>query len=56
MVNFVYPNWAFDHLNIIRSTYIEKLPIYNNNLDYKAWLAGFTDGDGHFHVSLQAFG
>lgn len=44
---------AIDHINKIHNTDIEKLPLDNSNIESNAWLAGFTDADGHFQISLQ---
>lgn len=44
---------AIDRLNSIHNTNIEKLPLDTSNLNSNAWLAGFTDADGNFHISLM---
>jgi LAGLIDADG DNA endonuclease family protein len=44
---------AIDHINLIHNTNIEKLPLDNSNIESNSWLAGFTDADGHFQVSLE---
>ena len=44
---------AIDHLNVVHNTNIEKLPLDKSILESNAWLAGFTDADGHFQISLE---
>lgn len=44
---------AIDHLNLLYNTNIQKLPLDASNLESNAWLAGFTDADGNFSVSLE---
>lgn len=44
---------AIDHINMVYNTNIEKLPLDNSNIESNAWLAGFTDADGHFQISLE---
>lgn len=44
---------AIDHINLIHNTRIKKLPLDNSNLGYNPWLAGFTDADGNFIISLE---
>jgi len=48
-----YLHRAIDHINLIHNTNIEKLPLDISNIDSNAWLAGFTDADGHFQISLE---
>lgn len=48
-----YLHKAIDRINIIHNTNIEKLPLDNSNIESNAWLAGFTDADGHFQISLE---
>lgn len=50
-IKFLYK--AIDHINLIHKTNIEKLPLDNSNIESNSWLAGFTDADGHFQVSLE---
>lgn len=44
---------AIDHINLIHKTNIEKLPLDKSNIESNSWLAGFTDADGHFQISLE---
>lgn len=44
---------AIDRINLIHNTNIKKLPLDNSNIGSNSWLAGFTDADGHFQVSLE---
>ena len=44
---------AIDHINMIHNTNIEKLPLDNSSIESNAWLAGFTDADGHFQISIE---
>ena len=44
---------AIDLVNLLYNTNIQKLPLDTSNLDSKAWLAGFTDADGNFYISLE---
>lgn len=44
---------AIDHINKVHNINIEKLPLGNSSLESNVWLAGFTDADGHFQVSLE---
>lgn len=48
-----YLHRAIDQINLKHGTKIEKLPLDNSNLDSSAWLAGFTDADGNFHINLE---
>lgn len=50
-----YLNKAIYHLNVIHNANIGKLPLDNSNLKSNAWLAEFTDADGHFQISLEVF-
>jgi len=47
-----YLHKAIDYINLIHGTNIPKLPLDNSNLESNAWLAGFTDADGTFHIGL----
>ncbi len=44
---------AIEQINLKHGTKIEKLPLDNSEINSNAWLAGFTDADGHFHISLE---
>jgi len=44
---------AIDHINIVHDANIIKLPLDTSNLADNAWLAGMTDADGNFHISLE---
>jgi len=44
---------AIDYINIVHNTSINKLPLDNSNLLSSPWLAGMTDSDGNFHISLS---
>ena len=44
-----------DTLNIKYSKNISKLPVDISPLDLNAWLAGFTEADGYFGVSISEF-
>lgn len=44
---------AIDNLNKWRNANIVKLPLDNSNIGSNAWLAGFTDADGHFSIKLS---
>lgn len=44
---------AIDQINMKHKVKIEKLPLDNSELDSNPWLAGFTDADGNFHISLE---
>jgi hypothetical protein len=48
-----YLHNAIDSLNLITKTKIDKLPLYNSNLDCNAWLAGMSDSRGGFSVYLR---
>jgi len=48
-----YLSIAIDHLNLLYNTNIQKLPLDTSNLYSNAWLAGFTDADGNFSISLE---
>lgn len=48
-----YLHRAIDHINSIHNTNIKKLPLDNSNIESNSWLAGFTDADGHFQISLE---
>ncbi len=50
-----YLSRAIDHLNILYNTNIQKLPLNSYNLDSNAWLAGFTDADDNFSISLEGY-
>lgn len=44
---------TIDHINIVHNTNIDKLPLDNSSIESNAWLAGFTDADGNFLISLE---
>ena len=46
---------TIDCVNRLHNTYIKKLPLYNGNLQSNVWLAGFTDADEHFQISLEGY-
>lgn len=48
-----YLHRAIDYVNEVHITHIEKLPLDNSNLGSNAWLAGMTNSDGNFHISLM---
>ena len=48
-----YLHKAIDYLNLLYNANIKKLPLDNSSLDSNAWLAGFSDADGHFQISLE---
>lgn len=48
-----YLHRAIDHINLVHNTDIEKLPIDTSSIDSSPWLAGFTDADGNFIISLE---
>lgn len=48
-----YLHRAIDHMNLIHGTKFDKLPLDNSNLEDSPWLAGFTDADGNFLVTLE---
>jgi len=49
----IYLHRAIDHINYVHKANIVKLPLDNSNLNNNAWLAGMTDADGNFHISLE---
>lgn len=49
----LYLHKAIDHFNIIHNTTIKKLPLDSSNLGSNPWLAGMTDADGNFIISLE---
>lgn len=48
-----YLHKAIDRINLIYNLNIEKLPLDTSDLGSNFWLAGFTDADGNFHISLE---
>lgn len=50
-----YLSIALDHLKILYNTNIQKRPLNSYNLDSNAWLAGFTNADGNFSISLEGY-
>ena len=44
---------AIDQINLKHGTEIDKFPVDKCELSTNAWLAGFTDADGNFHISLE---
>jgi hypothetical protein len=48
-----YLHRAIDYINTVHNLNIEKLPLDNSSLESNAWLAGMTDSDGNFHISLE---
>jgi len=48
-----YLHRAIDQINLKHGTNIEKLSLDKSKLNSNAWLAGFTDADGNFHISLE---
>jgi len=48
-----YLHRAIDHINLIHNTNINKLPLDNSSLKSNPWLAGMTDADGNFLISLE---
>lgn len=44
---------AIDQINLKHGSNIIKLPLDTTSLDSNPWLAGFTDADGNFHISLE---
>jgi hypothetical protein len=48
-----YLHRAIDYMNIVHNVNMKKLPLDNSSLESNAWLAGMTDSDGNFHISLQ---
>lgn len=48
-----YLHRAIDQINLKHGTNINKLPLDTSSLESNAWLAGMTDADGNFHISLE---
>jgi len=48
-----YLHRAIEQINLKHGANIEKLPLDNSKISSNAWLAGFTDADGNFHISLE---
>ena len=48
-----YLHKAIDRLNLIHNLNIKKLPLDNSSLQFNPWLAGMTDADGNFIISLE---
>jgi len=48
-----YLERAIDRVNLLYSANIKILPLDNSDLLNNAWLAGMTDADGNFFVSLE---
>ena len=48
-----YLHKAIDRLNLKHNTNMDKLPLDKSNIFSNAWLAGMTDSDGNFHISLE---
>lgn len=46
---------AFDHLNLLYNTNLPKLSLDTQNLDYNARLAGFSEKEGNFSISLEGY-
>lgn len=46
---------AIDNVNKWRDANIVKLPIDMSDFNTNAWLAGFTDTDGHFSIKLTGY-
>jgi len=44
---------AIDHINLLHSRNIQKLPLNNSDLGSNSWIAGFADADGNFTISLE---
>lgn len=44
---------AIDHINLKYNLNITKLPLDNSDINSNAWLAGITDADGNFTISLE---
>lgn len=44
---------AIDNLNKWRNALLIKLPLEESEIGSNAWLAGFSDADGHFSVKLS---
>jgi len=49
----VYLHRAIDYINLVHNLDIKKLPLDNSHLRDNAWLAGITDADGNFQISLN---
>jgi hypothetical protein len=49
----IYLHRAIDRINLKYGTNIEKLHLDKSNIDSNAWLAGFSDADGNFIISLE---
>lgn len=49
----VYLHRAIDYINEVHNVNIKKLPLDTSSLLNSAWLAGMTDSDGNFHISLE---
>lgn len=49
----IYLYKAIDYLNLKYNLNINKLPLDKSNIKSNAWLAGMTDSDGCFHISLS---
>jgi hypothetical protein len=49
----VYLHKAIDYINLVHNLDIKKLPLDNSHILSNAWLAGMTDSDGNFHISLE---
>ena len=48
----IYLYRAIDYLNLRYNMNISKLPLDKSNINSNAWLAGMTDSDGCFHISI----
>jgi hypothetical protein len=48
----IYLHKAIDRINLKYNMKIDKLPLYKGDLDSNPWLAGMTDADGTFVISL----
>lgn len=49
-IDYLYK--AIDYLNYVHNADIQKLPLDRSNILDSPWLAGITDADGNFHISL----
>ena len=49
----IYLHRAIYHLNLIHNLNIKILPLDNSSLLSNPWLAGITDADGNFIISLE---
>lgn len=49
----IYLHRAIDYINLWHNLNIYILPLDNSNLKSNAWLAGITDANGHFQISLE---